>query len=549
MPPKSIFRQPGATHFQLVHRSQRDPLINDPDASKHVLKPFERENTKKGKSRADLETLLSPEEIGENRTNIGEASLYGVYFDDSEYDYMRHLRPVGMQEDGVESVLIEAPSTSKQKFKFKPKSKTITGIDLLDLPEGVLASSSELPRTYESQQAVPASIAGFQPDMDAHLRQVLEALEDDAFVEDELEDDFFAELVADGERGSDEEVNFEFREDGIDEAEGKLQPLDQENASWEERFANFKKSQIGTKGTSDDGYDSEGGDTVGTLPVMSVIGGKKRRKGASDASGYSMSSSSMFRNEALQTLDERFDQMILREYNEEEGGEDSYSHDGSDSDGAPDLITSRDDFDSMVNTFLNDFEILGRKMKPKMEGETGMENLDAFRRAMGQDERNRLAGDDEDEETNLDDLFLDEDKKDRWDCETILTTYTNLENHPRLIRARDPKPVPKIVLDRKTGLPSVLSKQDMPKNKPRNISFADSDDTDGSDTEDGNGRGQAVGRPRNETKEEKKARKASVKAERQQRRAEKKSTKDQFGAEVKDQKKRIANKELRLKKL
>jgi hypothetical protein len=47
MPSKSIFRQPGATHFQLVHRSQRDPLINDPDASKHVLKPFERENTKK----------------------------------------------------------------------------------------------------------------------------------------------------------------------------------------------------------------------------------------------------------------------------------------------------------------------------------------------------------------------------------------------------------------------------------------------------------------------------------------------------------------------
>jgi len=47
MPQKSIFRQPGAKHFQLVHRSQRDPLINDPDASKHVLKRFERENTKK----------------------------------------------------------------------------------------------------------------------------------------------------------------------------------------------------------------------------------------------------------------------------------------------------------------------------------------------------------------------------------------------------------------------------------------------------------------------------------------------------------------------
>jgi hypothetical protein len=47
MPSKSIFRQPGAQHFQLVHRSQRDPLINDPDASQHVLKPVVRENAKK----------------------------------------------------------------------------------------------------------------------------------------------------------------------------------------------------------------------------------------------------------------------------------------------------------------------------------------------------------------------------------------------------------------------------------------------------------------------------------------------------------------------
>jgi protein LTV1 len=47
MPSKSIFRQPGAKHFQLVHRSQRDPLIHDPDAPQHVLKAFERENVKK----------------------------------------------------------------------------------------------------------------------------------------------------------------------------------------------------------------------------------------------------------------------------------------------------------------------------------------------------------------------------------------------------------------------------------------------------------------------------------------------------------------------
>ena len=61
--------------------------------------------------------------------------------------------------------------------------------------------------------------------------------------------------------------------------------------------------------------------------------------------------------------------------------------------------------------------------------------------------------------------------------------------------------------------------------------------------------GQTIARPRDESKEDKKARKTAIKAERQVRRAEKKSTKEQFGAEVKDQKKRRSNKELRLKKL
>ena len=36
-------------------------------------------------------------------------------------------------------------------------------------------------------------------------------------------------------------------------------------------------------------------------------------------------------------------------------------------------------------------------------------------------------------------------------------TYSNLENHPRLIRARDAKAVLKIKLDPKTGLPTVTN--------------------------------------------------------------------------------------------
>ncbi|KAG5645342.1 hypothetical protein DXG03_006404 [Asterophora parasitica] len=547
MPPKSIFRQPGAKHFQLVHRSQRDPLIHDPDASKHVLKPIERENVKKGKSRADLESILPSSAVENDKlASVGEAALYGVYYDDTEYNYMQHLRAVGVEEDGVDSVLIEAPSTSKSSKSQARKGK---GVELRDIPHEFLASKSELPRTYESQQAVPESIAGFQPDMDPHLRQTLEALDDDAFVNDDLEDDFFCELVAEGERGSDDEFDFDFEEHGCERSEDVEEDDNKEDGGWEQRFAHFKKEQKNEQAAlSDDGFDgSEGGDTVGTLPAMSVIGGKKRRKGTSDASGYSMSSSSMFRNEALQTLDERFDQMIIKQYNEDDDTPSEEEENDSD-DEAPELITSREDFESMMDEFLNDYEILGRKMKLKLAGETGAEKLETIRRAMGQDERVRIGNLEDDD--NDDDILMPldvDDKKDLWDCETILTTYSNLENHPRLIRARDPKPVPKIHVDPKTGFPVVVDPLQNSHSKYKSARFQESDSDSGSDTD--TPARQTITRPRDESKEDKKARKAAVKAERQTRRADKKAVKEQFGAELKTQKRAIGNKEKRLKKL
>ncbi|CAL1694244.1 unnamed protein product [Somion occarium] len=534
MPPKSIFRQPGAKHFQLVHRSQRDPLIHDLEASKHVLKEFERGNAKKGKSRADLESSISPAELAV-RPNVGEAAGYGIYYDDTEYDYLQHLKPVGAQEDGVESMLIEAPTKSKGKGKAKDP------VTLIDLPAEALPSTSEVPRNYESQEAVPSSIAGFQPDMDPHLRQALEALEDDAFVDDDLEDDFFGELVANGERGADEPLEFEFQEEGIskDAAEVRALPSEDsdEEANWEARFAKFKKAQK-QAGPPTDGSDldlySEGGDTIGDLPQVSVIGGKTRRKGASDASGYSMSSSSMFRNEGLTLIDERFEQ-IQKEYDSDEDG-DERDEGLSDMASAPELITSREDFDAMMNEFLDNYEILGGKMRPVLAGDTAAEKLDTVRKALGEVKIYQEESDEEDDDNILMPLDVD-DKKDRWDCETILTTYSNLENHPRLIRAREERAVPKIRLDRKTGLPFVEDEPIHRRSMQKKPVISDDEDEDSSSP------CTTITRPKNEAKEEKKMRKQAVKADRQLRRADKKATKEQFSSEVKNQIRTLSSKE------
>ena len=216
---------------------------------------------------------------------------------------MQHLRAVGTEEAGVESVLIEAPLSQN-----KSRSRGKANVNVDGLPAEAFPSKTEMPRNFETQEAVPSSIAGFQPDMDPHLRQALDALEDVAFVDDDADDDFFTELVRDGEREEEEEADYEFYEYGPPEAGNDDAGEDE---SWEARFAKFKTDQKNAPPPPDSDEDvySEGGDTVGNLPKLPVIGGKRRRKGTSDASGYSMSSSSMYRTETLLTLDERFDQV------------------------------------------------------------------------------------------------------------------------------------------------------------------------------------------------------------------------------------------------
>lgn len=251
-----------------------------------------------------------------DRPNVGEATKYGIYFDDTEYDYMQHLRSIGDKEDNVDSILLEVATTSKRKNALPITLKDSSVMDRI--PSQYLPPKVELPHNYESQREIPSAISGFRPDMNPHLRQTLEALEDDAFVDAGLEDDFFAELVKDGETHHEEDLDFPFEEQGLnedDEARRDAEDVVDEDDDWETRFKRFKKSQdrvahVQEEMSEKDFMASEGGDTIASLPEMSVRGIRKRRKKAgSEASGYTMSSSSMFRNEGLSTLDERFDKV------------------------------------------------------------------------------------------------------------------------------------------------------------------------------------------------------------------------------------------------
>ncbi|KAJ2882493.1 hypothetical protein H4R27_003414 [Coemansia aciculifera] len=122
-----------------------------------------------------------------------------------------------------------------------------------------------------------------------------------------------------------------------------------------------------------------------------------------------------------------------------------------------------------------------------------------------------------------------------WDCQTILTTYSTLDNHPATIYE---KKTPQIKVNRRTGFPMVEPvASDKDHGKGTNSDDDDDEDVemDGAD-DDASKENKGKPRPKDESKEEKRARKRQIQEEKRNRREEKKETREVF-AEKKDRKK------------
>lgn len=634
MPPKSKWRSDDAQTFTLVHRSQRDPLINDPEASSRVLAPAaQRKRRTNAHGQPVTRNELEEEFKGKERGNIGEAANYGVYFDDTEYDYMQHLRAIGDnynsrrggndEEDDVDVVMLPGPQT-----KGKGKAKAASGdIEFKDegegdranmrLPDEVLASKEEMPRDWSRGTREEG---GLRLDMDPHLRQVLEALDDDAFLAgkakekakmraiqasqsgsrlpeagvsegangaavddqdgadlDDGEDDdddfeaLFSEVVAGGEYDPDEvdtvEEDWRRQVPGGDEAlymtagerakeklkqQGQAAILDDPNLSLSERVALFKEGLApGAGGVAEDESPAAGPQpTQGkTRRVASSTGGSsifgegapgKKHKAGSKArhamsyyapsadggsTAWSMSSSAMARNSGLQHVDEGFDRMeqIYEQDGEEEENDEDYGEDGE----GPMV---REDFEDILDEFLNKHEVIAGRLRQRLGAPdaSGAEKLNILRHEIGAAKIDRWLAEREESQEEIDKDIESRIRvvgmpKDDWDVETIQSTRTNLDNHPRLLSYGAPssmasrssfrpstlasgsktngssstssdgfESIPKVRINKRTGVPEVVgwTKQRRPAANGKadadglpplsSLSIDDRDDDDGS---------------------------------------------------------------------
>lgn len=166
---------------------------------------------------------------------------------------------------------------------------------------------------------------GLQPDLDPKVREVLEALDDDAYaVSDgegtDGEDEFWNGVLKGGERNEydDYEDDYEDEEqDHVGDAQQGIEKLKLANGTeieshvgageWD-AVKRFKQQQQQVGSDDEEDYGSEMGDTIAEL-VKSNARRPKRGAGTVAGSSFSMSSSAMFRNEGLRTLDDRFDQV------------------------------------------------------------------------------------------------------------------------------------------------------------------------------------------------------------------------------------------------
>jgi protein LTV1 len=277
-----------------------------------------------GRTKQDLEGLLQKDGgLADMRANEGEAAGFGIYYDDSKYDYMQHLRVVGQN---VDAQLVEAPRRNDSKGK---------ALSMTLKEEEEHRAAVDQQGSYRGYLEGTAQAEGLRPDMDPALREVLEALEDDAYIADGVEEpassdvatgngeDFFSNLIAGSGKGDFRDTPFDdddedfLDEDEEGEYEDEIDGLDPNSAYAQEvlRFKKPKGAADSDDDLSDEEYEaSEGGDTIAALQAASARrpprkAGPSDKRSSASASAFSMSSSAMFRNEGLQTLDDRFDQV------------------------------------------------------------------------------------------------------------------------------------------------------------------------------------------------------------------------------------------------
>lgn len=412
-----------------------------------------------------------------------EQRKYGVFFDD-DYDYLQHLK-----EPSGPSELIPTSTVSVPNRKDEDEGTSVISTTGIKLPSSVFASEFEEDVGLLNKAApVSGPRLDFDPD-------IVAALDDDFDFDNPdnmLEDDFI--LQANKPREEEGGMDIWTSEAG-------------DGSEWDDVAAE-------KEGDSDDYYGSAGSlsdeDVTASGKSLGALGHHLfwEEETKSRFTEYSLTSSVMRRNEQLTLHDERFEK-FYEQYDDDEIG----ALDNAELEGSIQVDSSR------LEEVLNDY------YKEKAENCVKLNTLEPLE---DQDMPvNELDGSEEEEIVTV----VLEEVKEKWDCESICSTYSNLYNHPQLIKYQ-PKPR-QIRISSKTGIPlDVLPKKGLTAKQAERMQMINDSDLPKVSTQP---------RSKTESKDDKRARKQAIKEERRERRVEKKANKLAFKLEKRRQEKELLN--------
>jgi protein LTV1 len=560
------FDKKNAIRFQLVHRSQLDPLYDEEGASRMVLHPVDEYTEKSDfyqKMREDQNTKVDLKKIPVDV--LSAVDEYGMPKDG--YDYKQHLKTSGggvfVGPDGstgsVPKVISEAPSDIQLALATEDKDQPERMFDAITL------TTDGMPE--DIRQALDSD---YDEEFNSGDEDCLEGRTIGEF--EELQLDFIKVASVEPE----EPTGFDFdahiarlmrRADGIysdreDEDEGEEFDDDEDGEEFD------------LEALMDAGFEE--GNSIGMSGDGSSVGGSMR---GGDSSGRTR-----------RDVDDQFDVLWEREYgNQQLGGlDDELCADDGLAEQINGLKLDEDQVDNLMEEFLLEVEeentplvdlpkgnrsryptsiIDGKKNNGETKGETKIkeeeEEPSYYKKFV--EEENERAGEDAiapdtgeiTEGWSRAERFLPKRLKQTWDSETIVSTYSNVDNHPTLLGARKKSTRGSgrraqleitsqsndVVEDSKCrGLPiGDLSRYDDSSGDEEEEEKEDDDYSDDDSNGDVNesvinkGISRKKIHGRKETKAEKKARKKAIKEERRMRRAIKKQTKNCFKDETKRQ--------------
>ncbi|XP_019539825.2 protein LTV1 homolog [Aedes albopictus] len=366
----------------------------------------------------------------------------------------------------------------------------------IKLPSSVFASEVEEAEGLMKKKAQQRP--GPRPDWDP---DVVAALDEDFNFDDpsnELEDNFM-ELAMGGE-GDVEEGDDDFFDE--EDEDGEYSDVDSNDAAM----------------SDEDGEERDG---LGPLAF-------DREETKSRFTEYSMSSSVIRRNEQLTLLDDRFEK-FYEQYDDPELG-----------------ALDCEDIEGHVE--INDSVLLQYAEEYRKERDEKYE-VD-YNKQWDKERILKLQEVSSDEEEMVE-LEVEDETQKKWDCESILSSYSNCYNHPKLIEEpKKRKSAAKISIHPKTGLPMNTLGADSGKLTMKSLARHEQD---ASAPKPGGPKSLCDGtvistlsvlsiRPKDETSDEKRERKKLLKEYRAERRIERKANTEAFKEEKKQQEKIQINK-------